>query len=63
MIKTILMSAFVALTVAACAHKTAEHSCVCGKDKAACAETKECPMHKDAGCANCKGDEKTAAGK
>lgn len=67
MFKTILMSAVVALTVSACAHKSSEKSCACGKDKAACAETKECPMHtpakSEAGCASCKGEEKAAAGK
>ncbi|MDG0818254.1 hypothetical protein [Bdellovibrio svalbardensis] len=71
MFKAILMSAAMALTMAACAHKTTEMSCACGKDKAACAETKECPMHSaakdsaksEAGCAHCKGEEKAAASK
>lgn len=58
-LKTILMSAVVAMTMAACAHKAAE-TCACGKDKTSCADSKECPMHKDAaGCPHCKESEGT----
>ena len=52
-LKAIMMSAVVALTLSACAHK-ATQSCACGKDKASCSESKECPMHKGSGCEHCK---------
>lgn len=67
MLKTILMSAVVALTVAACAHNHSGKSC-CGKDKATCSDSKECPLpgkgtKAEAECAHCKGEEKAATGK
>ncbi|QDK37624.1 hypothetical protein [Bdellovibrio sp. NC01] len=57
-LKSLIMTAAVALTLSACAHKATE-TCACGKDKTACSETKECPMHKGEGCEHCKGEEKT----
>lgn len=62
MFKSIMLSAVVALTLSACAHNTvAGKSCACGKDKVACAENKECPMHKEVGCTHCKTEDKAAA--
>lgn len=69
-LKLVLMSVFVAFSVSACAHKgvsttteKSEQTCACGKNKEACADNKECPMHKkkEAGCAHCKEGESSEA--
>ncbi|MBO9665709.1 MAG: hypothetical protein J7501_02720 [Bdellovibrio sp.] len=61
-LKSIIMMSALALMLGACASTAKKDSCGCGKDgaKHECSSTKECPMSKGSGCADCdKSSEKT----